>query len=172
MDNARNQKKIQWQKLLDLLSSAIHERELKLFRNKPGLHSDDYQQIEAVRRKIRQSMLAEISALTAEERSAQRIDSQAGLKKILLELEIVPFRPATRATMIDEDGKTWRHDGGSVSFKLAIPHDKLEIYSPDGEFIAHYPVDRDGQVSIEDLEPGVYILYLRGRRILTMKKGD
>jgi len=50
-----------------------------------------------------------------------------------------------------------------------MPHDKLEIYSTRGEYLCSYPVQSTGEVKIDDLEAGVYLLYLRGRRIVEME---
>jgi len=90
-------------------------------------------------------------------------------KEIILNLEIIPFQFATRSTPVEELGKPWVHDGSQVKFKLQTPHDKLEIYSPKGEFLCSYPVQNTGEITIDDLEAGVYLLYMRGRKITSME---
>lgn len=66
-------------------------------------------------------------------------------------------------------GRPWRHDGGTVTFKLQMPHDKLEIYSTRDEYLCSYLVQGAGEVRIDDLEAGVYLPYLQGRRIVEME---
>jgi len=93
----------------------------------------------------------------------------AKIKEIILNVEILPFQLATRSTDVLQHGALWRHDGNPVRFKIQVPHDKLEIYSPRGEFITSFPISRDGKVEVNDLEAGVYCLYLRGRRVVGME---
>ena len=70
-------------------------------------------------------------------------------KQIVLNLEIIPFQFATRSNAVEQFGRSWRHDGGTVTFKLQIPHDKLEIYSTRGEYLCSYPVQSTGEVKID-----------------------
>jgi len=86
-------------------------------------------------------------------------------REIEIEAEFVPYRFATRSNEVLQDGKPWRHDGGEVSFYISQAHDQLELYTPQGEFVKSYPVAADGSVTIPDLGKGVYLLYLRGRKI-------
>jgi hypothetical protein len=93
-------------------------------------------------------------------------------KKIVLKTEIVPYQHAVRAMPISEEARPWRHDGGSVQFRIIHSSDRLELYSTRGEFVAGYPVESDGTVTITGLEKGVYLLYLKGRKISELTFDD
>jgi hypothetical protein len=103
--------------------------------------------------------------------SLEKLDTfvEQKTKEIILNLEPVPFQFGTRANPVKEFGRPWRHDGGPVTFKLRMPHEKLEVYSTRGEFLCEYPVQNADEVHIDDLKPGVYILYLPGRKITEME---
>lgn len=90
------------------------------------------------------------------------------VREIVIHAELLPFRFATRSAEVLDDGAPWRHDGGDVRFQISQTHDELELYTPEGEFVKSYAVSSDGQVRIPDLDKGVYILYLRGRKISSL----
>ena len=94
------------------------------------------------------------------------------VKHIAMDLEILPFEFTCRSSDPAETGRVWRHTGGKVEFELRMPHDKLDIYTSQGEYIRSYPILHSGKVEIDDLEPGVYVLSLYGRKIRDLESRD
>jgi hypothetical protein len=89
-------------------------------------------------------------------------------REIVIQAELLPFHFATRSVQVLDDGTPWRHDGGQVRFHINQSHDELEVYTPQGEFVKSFPVSKDGRVNVSELEKGVYVLYLRGRKISSL----
>lgn len=161
-----NHNKIAWNKLLPELQKQLDEG-AKDELNKAQLDLDqvDLDRLQSLQTRISKSLHLEIKKAVSKIKGK----SQHQAKQIVLNLEILPFQLATRSTAIDQFGRPWRHDGGTVTFKLQIPHDKLEIYSTKGEYLCSYPVQSTGEVKIDDLEAGIYLLYLKGRKIVEME---
>lgn len=158
--------KVDWDKLLPELQKQLDE-EGKAELNKAQLDLDqvDLDRLQTLQTRISKNLYNEIK------NTLSKIKNQSlqKAKQIVLNLEILPFQFATRSNVVEQFGRPWRHDGGPVTFKLQMPHDKLEIYSTKGEFLCSYPVQSTGEVKIDDLEAGVYLLYLQGRRITEME---
>ena len=68
--------------------------------------------------------------------------------------------------------KPRRYENSQVKLNPQIPYDKLEIFSTKGEFLQSFPVSPTGEIKIDNLESGVYYLYLRGRKITGMEHGE
>jgi len=161
-----NHNKIDWDKLLPELQKQLDEQgkdELK--KAQLDLDQADLDRLQSLQTRISKNLYNEIK------NTLDKIKNQSLLqaKQIVLNLEILPFQLATRSNAAEQFGRPWRHDGGSVTFKLQMPHDKLEIYSTKGEYLCSYPVQSAGEVKMDDLEAGVYLLYLQGRRIVEME---
>jgi len=161
-----NHKKIDWDKLLPELQKQLDER-AKNELNKAQLDLDqaDLDRLQSLQTRISKNLYHEIKKTV----SKIKKQSQHQAKQIVLNLELIPFQLATRSNAAEQFGRPWRHDGGTVTFKLQIPHDKLEIYSTRGEYLCSYPVQSTGEVKIDDLEAGIYLLYLQGRKIVEME---
>lgn len=132
------------------------------------LNRENKRQLTKLQSKIKNLVFEEIGKEVVKRKTHVR-EKLTTAKEIILSLEIVHFQFATRSTPVDELGKPWVHDGGRVTFKLQTIHDKLEIYSPKGEFLCSYPVLPGGEIKVDDLDAGVYVLYLRGRKIANME---
>ena len=161
-----NHNKIDWDKLLPELQNLLDEQ-AKDELNKAQLDVDqaDLNRLQSLQTNISKNLYHEIK------KAVTKIKKQSlqQAKQIVLNLEIIPFQFATRSNAVEQFGRPWRHDGGTVTFKLRMPHDKLEIYSTKGEFLGSYPVQSTGEVKIDDLEAGVYLIYLQGRKITEME---
>ncbi|MCI0516065.1 hypothetical protein L0128_22870 [candidate division KSB1 bacterium] len=161
--------RIAWMKLSQELQHELNREVFKIFTKEPtGLSENDLEKINALKQRLTREIYQELESQTCKART-DLFRPLKKIKAIILDLEILPFQFATRTTDIIDHGKSWRHDGGRVRFKLEIPHDKLEIYSPRGEFLCSYPVQVNGEVQIDDLAAGVYVLYLRGRKIVNFE---
>lgn len=161
-----NHNKIAWNKLLPELQNQMDEG-AKDELNKAQLDLDqaDMDRLQSLQTRISKTLYNEIK----NKLSKIKKQSVQQTKHIALNLEILPFQLATRSNAAEQFGRPWRHDGGTVTFKLQMPHDKLEIFSTKGEYLCSYPVQSTGEVKIDDLEAGVYLLYLQGRRIVEME---
>jgi len=163
-----NHHQIDWGKLLPALQKQLDEAGRNELNQVPlDLDRIDLDRLQTLQTKISQNLYHQI--MKAISKIKKQSIEQA--KQIVLNLEVVPFRFATRSDPVEQLGRPWRHDGGPVTFKLKMPHDKLEIYSPRGEFLCSYPVQSTGEVKIFNLEAGVYVLYLQGRKITEMEIG-
>lgn len=168
-NNNPKQKQVNWKKLGAELQQELDRVAIHQFQQEPKeLTERDLATIKSLKQRLNREIYREIESRIEKVRQ-QVFSPLEKIKEIILNLEIVPFQFATRSADISESGKPWRHDGGAVKFKLRIPHDKLEIYSPRGEFLCSYPVQPNGEVQIDDLAAGVYLLYLRGRKIVDME---
>lgn len=164
--------KINWKKMTKELQQELDQAALNQLLQAPtDLDEKDLTKIEAIKQRLSQAVYQELESLMTKPQP-DILNPIKKIKEIILNLEILPFQFATRTTDIKETGKPWRHDGGEVKFKLRMPHDKLEIYSTTGEFLCSYPVQSNGEILINNLEPGVYLLYLRGRKIVDMDLGE
>ncbi|MFZ5515492.1 MAG: hypothetical protein ACOY90_02565 [Candidatus Zhuqueibacterota bacterium] len=158
-------------KLISELQKELDRLGLKDFlQQNRELNRENKRQLNKLQLKIKNLVFEEIGKEVVKRKTHVR-DTLTKAKEIILSLEIVPFQFATRSTPVEELGKPWVHDGGRVTFKLQTIHDKLEIYSPKGEFLCSYPVLPGGEIKIDDLDAGVYVLYLRGRKIANMEVG-
>jgi hypothetical protein len=161
-----NHKKIAWDKLVPELQKQLDEEgKDQLKKAELDLDQADLDHLQSLQTRISKNLYHEIKKAV----SIIKRQSLQQAKQIVLNLEIIPFQLATRSTAIEQFGRPWRHDGGSVTFKLQMPHDKLEIYSTRGEYLCSYPVQSTGEVKIDDLEAGVYLIYLQGRKITEME---
>lgn len=102
-------------------------------------------------------------AQTASPAGARRGKSKP--RKIVLHYKILPWSPITRSPDLEANGLQWRCDGQPVTFSLEQTRDHLQVYSVRGEYITSFPVNDDGSVTIKDLPPDIYILYLNGRKL-------
>ena len=161
-----NHKKIDWDKLVPELQKQLDEG-AKDELNKTDLDLDqaDLDRLQSLQTRISKNLYNEIKNTLSKIKGK----SLKQAKQIVLNLEILPFQLATRSNAIEQFGRPWRHDGGTVTFKLQMPHDQLEIYSTKGEYLCSYLVQSTGEVKIDDLEAGVYLLYLQGRKIVEME---
>ena len=161
-----NHKKIDWDKLLPELQKQLDEQgkdELK--KVELDLDQADLHHLQSLQTRISKNLYHEIKNTL----SKIKHQSLQQAKQIVLNLEIIPFQLATRSNAVEQFGRPWRHDGGTVTFKLQMPHDQLEIFSTKGEYLCSYPVQSTGEVKIDDLDAGVYLLYLQGRKIVEME---
>ncbi len=163
----KKDRKISLDRIIKELNEFIDDVESSLEGEKQ-LSEDELKRLESIKREFSQKLLSTIEKQTKEKKKSVA-ESLAKIKEIVLNVEILPFRLATRSDDVLQHGALWRHDGNSVRFKIQIPHDKLEIYSPKGEFITSFPISQDGKVEIDDLEAGVYCIYLRGRRVVGLE---
>ncbi len=167
-----DKKKIDWQKILPDLQKGIEKKEKKLFLDEEiELEKQDLLKLDSLKKHISKVLL------WTKQQNDRKIESNLyspnkKFKEIVLKIELLPYQFATRSNDIHENGKPWRHDGSQVKFKLKMPHDKLEIFSPFGEFIQSFSVSSNGEVTIKGLKADVYYLYLRGRRITDMEFGE
>ena len=153
---------IDWKRMLPELQRELDKVGLNLFSEESTpLNEDDFYRIKRLENRLLNSLYIEL------QQKIHKFKAKS-IKNIILDVEVLPFQLATRSNDITKFGKPWEHDGSEVNFKLQSPHDKLEIYSPKGEFLCSYPVQVSGEIKIDDLEPGVYLLYLRGRKIKSM----
>jgi len=164
--NNRN-KKVSLERISAELTKFINELEF-FDDDKAQLSEEENERLASIKEQLSNKLIKMIRNAHAESKqeAAQKFRK---VKEIILNVEILPFQLATRSTDVLQHGTLWRHDGGQVRFKIQIPHDKLEIYSPKGEFITSFPVSQDGEAEIKDLEAGVYCVYLRGRRVVGME---
>lgn len=161
-----NHKKIDWDKLVPELQKQLDEQgRAELNKVQLDLDQAELDHLQSLQTRISKNLYTEIKQAV----SKIKKQSLQQAKQIVLNLEIVPFQLATRSNAIEQFGRPWRHDGGSVTFKLQMPHDQLEIYSTKGEYLCSYPVQSTGEVKVDDLAAGVYLLYLQGRRITEMQ---
>lgn len=158
-------KKSRWEKVFLTIQNEFEKWGGKMFpNNQTPLNKNEQMHIQKLHDKIKNNIYSEIGS-TVENKTK----TLPGIKEIILYLEVVPFQFSTRSNPLEELGKPWRHDGGKVMFSLQIPHDRLEIFSLKGEFIRSFPVLPSGEVEIDQLDPGLYLLYLRGRKIASMQ---
>lgn len=168
-NNKSKNRKVDWGKILPEMQKEMDSNELKSFlENQQNIDEKDLKKIKSLYRKISSSVMKE-TAQKVREYKSQPFKPVKKIKEIILNLEVLPFEFATRTNDVLEVGKPWRHDGSEIKFKLQIPHDKLELYSPKGEFLQSFPVSFSGEVKVENLDAGVYYLYLRGRKIVGMQ---
>ena len=164
--NNRN-KKVSLERISAELTKFINELEF-FDDDKAQLSEEENERLASIKEQLSNKLIKMIRNAHAESKqeAAQKFRK---VKEIILNVEILPFQLATRSTDVLQHGTLWRHDGGQVRFKIQIPHDKLEIYSPKGEFVTSFPVSQDGNVEVQNLEAGVYCVYLRGRRVVGME---
>lgn len=155
--------------LISELQKELDRMGLKDFmQQNRELNRENKKQLNKLQSKIKNLVFEQIEKEVVKRTTHVR-EKLTKAKEIILNLEIVPFQFATRSSPVEELGKPWVHDGGQVTFKLHTIHDKLEIYSPKGEFLCSYPVLPGGEIKVDDLDAGVYVLYLRGRKIADME---
>ena len=166
------QNKIDWDKIIPELQEEFERKEKLSFLNEQTkFEHEDQQKLESLKQNISKVIFDEIKQNVLQSRS-KSYTAIKKIKEIILNIEILPYQYATRSGDVHEFGKPWNHDGNQVKFKLRIPHDNLEIFSSKGEFLQSFPVSPTGEVKIENLDSGVYYLYLRGRRITDMEFGE
>jgi hypothetical protein len=151
-------KKVRGIKLLKLLQEELDKLTGETIRD------EKVDVNEEAARKLRKEVVARVYR---EASSENRSPLRAKGRRIVLSYEVLPFSAVTRSPEL-ENGLPWRCDGEPVTFSLQQTHDELQVYSTRGEFISSFPVAHDGEVTVRDLPPGIYILYLNGRRIASM----
>lgn len=130
-----------------------------------SLHDLQTETDPAVIREIRDKIFAHLYHNAQTARPAGTRLEKTGPRKIVLHYKILPYSPVTRSPNLEANGLPWRCDGHPVTFSLEQTRDQLQVYTTRGEYVTSFPVGDDGTVTIKDLPPDIYILYLNGRKL-------